>query len=124
MASEHVTDAEFGLAVKAMADAGAAHGKAAGSWIADGNTREDALRNLLQLWEDGDPAAPYAPDPLSGEWADSPTLSELIDECTELDADTLDDGERDSLATAYEEAFRDAWQEEAERTVRGFLNDE
>ena len=61
-------------------DEGYERGTAAGSWLLDGNSSEEAARRLLQGIEDGDPeildALPSAP--LSGEWADSPTPSEVL----------------------------------------------
>jgi hypothetical protein len=124
MAEETMTDAEWAKAVEDMREAGRGDGAAAGSWVADGNTSEDALRNLLRMWEEGDPAAPCPPSPFSGEWADDPTLSEVIDSNTDCDPDTLTPEEADELATAYEDAYSEAWQAEAERTVRGLLGED
>lgn len=116
-----VTDVEWDLALKAMELAGIRDGRAAGSWVADGNTSEIALRHMLKMWDDGDPAAPDAPQPFSGEWADSATVEDVIDAETELDAESLTPEERDDLATTYETAYAAAWYDEAESTVRGFL---
>ena len=118
-----MTDTEWTAAVDAMRAAGERAGTAAGGWIADGNTREEALRALLRQWDDGDPAAPTAPMPFSGEWADSPTLRDVIEAETDADVDSLSPEEEADLADAFEEAYALAWQEEAERTVRGLLGE-
>ena len=117
------TDAEFAAAMEAMRAAGRKSGTAAGGWIADGNTSEESLRITLQQWEDGDPAPPSAPSPFSGEWADSPTVEEVINSETDLNSDELEPEEIDELARAFEDEFSMAWQEEAERTVRALLPD-
>jgi hypothetical protein len=106
-----------------MRAAGERAGKAAGGWIADGNTSEETLRAILRQWDDGDPVAPSAPSPFSGEWADELTLRDVIDGETDIDPESITPEEEAELADAFEEAYRDAWQEEAERTVRGFLPD-
>lgn len=121
MADDMMTDAEFAAATAAMTEAGRRDGAAAGSWIADGNTSEASLRELLRRWDEGDPAAPGAPSPFSGEWADGPTVRDVIDRETDCDPETITPDEEDELAGAYEEAFGQAWQEEAERTVRALL---
>lgn len=118
-----MTDAEWAAAVKAMADAGAQAGEAAGSWIADGNTDEATLWALLKMWDEGDPAAPCPPSPFSGEWADEPNLYDVIGSETDVDIDTLEHEEADELASAFEEAYCEAWYIEAERTVRGLLHE-
>jgi hypothetical protein len=95
--------------------------KKAGGWIADGNTRPEVLRAILQLWEDGDPEAPAAPSPFSGEWADGPAVWDVIRGQTDLDPAALKPEEVSDLADAYESAFAGAWYAEAERTDRGLL---
>ena len=119
-----VTDAEFTAAVAAMKKAGADAGKASGGWIADGNTDEKELRSLLKMWDDGDPAAPGPHSPFSGEWADGLSVWDVIGDETELDPEELSGEEIDELATAFEEAFYEAWHAEAERTVRAMLPDD
>lgn len=118
-----MTDTEWAAAVDAMRMAGERAGTAAGGWIADGNTREEALRALLRQWDDGDPAAPSAPMPFSGEWADDPSISDVIAMETDVDPDSLSPEEEAELADAFEEAYALAWQEEAERTARGLLGE-
>lgn len=75
---------------------------------------------LLQMLEDGDPAAwdylPPIPN-LSGEWADDPTPLSLAQEITGDDNPTID--EIDSIAEAWEDGvgdmYEDAIVEELER---------
>jgi hypothetical protein len=118
-----MTDAQWALAIESMRQAGEDSGKAAGSWVADGNTPEAELRSVLQMWEDGDPAAPTAPAPFSGEWAGDPSPEDVIGANTDCDVESLSPEEIDELATAFEDAYFEAWQDEAERTVRGLLGE-
>lgn len=117
-----MNDEQWGEAIEAMRAAGASAGKASASWLVDGNTSEAALRMMLKQWEDGDPAAPSSPDPLSGEWAGDPSVAEVIEQHTDYDPDTMEPEEADELADAYCEAFAEAWQAEAERSVRAMLS--
>ena len=116
-----MTEAEWAAALESMRAAGQRTGTAAGSWVADGNTREETLRVIVRQWDEGDPLAPSAPSPFSGEWADSPSIRDVIEAETDADAGSLSPEEEDELADAFEEAYALAWQEEAERTVRGLL---
>jgi hypothetical protein len=96
---------------------GAEDGKAAGSWVFDGNTDEVAYRNAMVWNDEGDPLFEEyfgAPNPLSGEHADGLTVSQLIDELgyTELTPEEVDE-----VAASYEEAFFDAHREEVLRVA-------
>ena len=113
-----LTESEWAQAVADMASAGHRDGTASGSWIADGNTSEESLRAVLEQWDNGDPAAPCAPSPFSGEWADDPTVDDIIGNNCDIDIDSLTPEERDELADSYESAYSEAWQTEAERTAR------
>lgn len=116
---------------------GADDGEAAASWFFDGNTTDDTYRTVLQGLDDGDPAVldtlPFAD--LSGQWADSLTGPELVDDAIDAagvvivdDETTLGDpyAGRESLAAdwfsdlcdAYEDAFGTAVQDAIERTAR------
>lgn len=119
--SDTLTDAEWAEAFTAMRRAGARAGKAAGGWIADGNTSEESLRALLKMWDEGDPAAPVPPSPFSGEWAGDPSLEEVIDAETDIDVETIDPEEVSELGDAFEEEYCQAWHDEAERTVKAML---
>lgn len=56
-------------------------GVSAGSWVVDGNTTKETARRLLQGIEEGDPEVmdTLPSSPLSGEWADGLTPSDLLD---------------------------------------------
>lgn len=110
-------------AIDAMRNAGERNGTAAGTWVADGNTDERALKEMRRQWADGDPAAPEPPSPFSGEWAGGPSIEDMVDAETELDSDSLEPEDLDELATAYEDAYYMAWAASAERTVNGLLGE-
>jgi hypothetical protein len=115
---------EWEKAKKDMEHAGKRDGAAVGTWIADANTKPEVLRETLRLWEDGDPGAPCPPSPLSGEWGDMPAAREVIGRETDLDPASLTPEEVNGLYAAYDEAYAQAWQESAEKTVRGLLPEE
>jgi hypothetical protein len=87
---------------------GSEAGRAAGSWVTDGNTSPETFRAILKGYEEGDPAVmDYAPSPLSGEWAGE-SMPEILGE-------SADD---DEIATAYEESYIDAFWCEVLRSCR------
>jgi len=96
-------------------------GKAAGSWVTDGNTRIETYSVLLAGIEDGDPMVlDTLPAPsLGGEWADSPTWTQVLEDedCEE------DDEGRPDLLTVYEAAFSDGVTEEVTRACRYQLDE-
>lgn len=75
------TESVVGDIEESAEKAGAEAGRAAGSWIIDGNTTEAAARLLLKGIEDGDPEVMDAlpSSPLSGEWADAPSPSDILE---------------------------------------------
>lgn len=94
--------------------AGHERGKAAGSWVLDGNSTTDAAYRILEGLEDGDPEIfDMMPSPLSGEWA-----GESI---PELSAEYGIDLEDDTLASAFEAGFADGWSAEVTRSARAIL---
>lgn len=89
---------------------GESAGRAAGSWVIDGNSPADAARALVQGLEDGDPQyLLLQPSPLSGEWSDSPTPASLADE---YGVDPEDYDTVDAICDAYEEGFSVGWEAE------------
>jgi hypothetical protein len=94
-------------------------GKAAGSWVIDGNTPEETARYILQGIEDGDPAVmdSLPSSPLSGEWADAPLPRDILEG---FDMDEDDDA-ADDLLTAYEDGFSRGVMDEVERSARAAL---
>lgn len=98
------------------------HGRAAGSWVFDGNTDHDTIRRTLQGLEDGDPAVydalPLSPD-FSGQWADDPTWEDVLrDEGIDPDDDPAD-----TLFTDYEVTYAEACEAEIVRSGRAMLPD-
>lgn len=98
---------------------GLSDGKAAGSWVIDGNTSDETCARILRMLEDGDPALDL-PELRLGEWADDPTFSDILDAAGV--AGTCDDEYEDELFCVY----RDAWSEgligEVERACRARLD--
>jgi hypothetical protein len=108
---------------KLAEDIGRAHGRAAGTWIVDGNTGADQLRALVEQFESGEfLAVNEFSNPLSGEWADGYSLQDLASDVGYDTAGELhfDEG-LDELATAYEAGYWEAFELEAERSVRALL---
>uniref|UniRef100_UPI003F497F63 hypothetical protein n=1 Tax=Amycolatopsis sp. CA-096443 TaxID=3239919 RepID=UPI003F497F63 len=109
---------------------GAEDGKSGAAWVFDGNTDPTRYARCLALDEDGDPAwdsefGVPAPGPLSGGHADVRTANSLLADLGV--AEILDDedsrGEaRETIVTAYQEAFAGAWSEEVLRTARYHAN--
>lgn len=99
----------FDEAMLRAAKIGAEHGRAAASWIFDGNTDRHTYEVFRRGIEECDSEILDrlpAPD-LSGEWADGYTPGELITECG-LSYVDLDDDEEEDLIDAYRQAFTDA----------------
>lgn len=79
------------------------HGKAAGSWVLDGNSDPDGARRILRGIEEGDPAIlDHLPSaPLSGEWADSLLPRDVL-AWYEL---TEDNDAADHVLSAFEDGY-------------------
>lgn len=100
---------------------GQERGKAAASWVFDGNTTDETYRTFLRLSDDGDPAIDqFATQTgwLSGEYGDEPsptTLARDLEMPTKTDKDlaTLDE-----VCNVYEEAAEAAYWAELERVAR------
>jgi hypothetical protein len=101
---------------------GAEHGRAAASWVFDGNTPQDAYARALKGIEDGDPAVldtlPSAD--LSGEWADTLTGPQLVADAISYagGSDDLSDDWFTNICDAYETAYDDAVLDEVSRVAR------
>jgi hypothetical protein len=113
---------------QAAYELGVEHARNAASWIIDGNTRREFIPVVLEMMENGDPAAdeylPAMPN-LSGEWADDLTPNRLADDifghgwCPDFYAPEGEDAERmDALCDAYEQGVADTFQPECERILR------
>ena len=100
-------------------DLGYEAGKAASSWLLDGNSTEAAARALLDGIRDGDPEImnQLPSNPLSGEWAGGTTQSGILEE---LEVDEDDDW-ADEVIDAYEDGFSTGAQHGAEGEAMRFL---
>jgi hypothetical protein len=101
---------------------GAEHGRAAGSWVIDGNTSTETAIWIVGGYENGDPEVmDVMPAPLSGEWADSMTPQELIHELMGEDYDLhSDEFVKDAACDAYEQAYSQAYWDQVVSDARGF----
>jgi len=85
---------------------GAEAGRAAGSWVVDGNTSSEQAAELVAMIDDCDPRFYDAmPAPLSGEWAGE-SLREIFGHHP-----------AEAECEAYEDAYRDAYEAEARRAA-------
>jgi hypothetical protein len=95
-----------------MRELGAEAGRAAGSWVIDGNTSIETLRAVLSDDFEFD-----VPAPLSGEWSDGPLPRDVLAEV----GVTEDDDEADDLLNEYEQAYSDAYIAETQRSASAML---
>ena len=106
-------------------------GRAAASWIVDGNTSTEHIARMVAWLDDGDPRAddylPPMPN-LSGEWADAPTPARLFEEVTRHDAHAEATWNHDAYQTvlegicdAWEAGVSDTFQTECERILRAAM---
>ena len=99
-------------------DKGTVDGKAAASWVFEGNTSIEQYKEYLRGVEEGDPEIldKYpAPNPLSGEWAGGLTAESLA---YQFVGETYDYVLVDEIASTYEVAFENAYYDELERIAR------
>ena len=95
---------------------GRTDGRAAGSWVIDGNTLDETCARILGGIEEGDPEILDALPTLAlGEWADDPTFEQILAEegLNGLDADAADD-----LWFTYSDAWYAGMVEQAESDCR------
>lgn len=108
-------------------ESGRAAGKAAGSWVVDGNTSEATARRLIEMDSVGDPAfyEECPESPLSGEFADGPTLADVCSEAG-LYTSAFEGGDREYLegeiAEAFEQGFTYGWAEEVIRSAHALID--
>jgi hypothetical protein len=126
-------EAEAAAALQEARNIGAEHGTNAGSWVVDGNTDVGTLKALAEAIEGdylhealeisgGEPLAP-----LSGEWAGAYTVRQLAEDCgveEDTGVDAAVEFAYDELANAYEEAYYQAWEAEARRSILASLPEE
>lgn len=120
---EKLTDRGFEIACKQAYAIGREHGKNAASWI-DVDS-DDVARNILRGFEDGDPEF-YDSLPkhgMSGEWADSYTMENLIEEL-ELDRDGLDiECEKEDLFAEYDNGYNEGLEDALVWRCKNYLED-
>lgn len=94
---------------------GLSDGKAAGSWVIDGNTSKERAREIFDGIEDSDgKILDELPTLTLGEWADDPTWREILDdEGIECDEETADD-----LWRTYSDAWSEGMLAEVQRAAR------
>lgn len=134
------TEVTFAALLDRATGLGLDRGRAAGSWVVDGNTPEATVRAILQGLADGDPQTmDMQPSPLSGEWADEPTMADVVGEITgddvcrncgeavmfhDYDLSCPDDYLSPELLDAFELGFGDGFWEEVERSCRAMLGED
>ena len=91
-------------------------GKAAGSWVIDGNTSSETAARILAgiagIAESDPEIMDLQPSPLSGEWAGE-SIGELIDGYAELGEDA-----QTAACDAYEAGYSDGFWAEVERSAK------
>ena len=88
-------------------------GKAAGSWVLDGNSSTETAARILQGYDDGDPEImDMQPAPLSGENAGDSMVELLGDEHTFEDAE------------AFENGFGEGFWDEVRSSARALVGDD
>lgn len=92
---------------------GYAAGKAASSWVTDGNTTAAEYRAILAGIESGDPEImDIQPSPLSGEWAGE-SIPELIRGYSDMTPE-----QQESACDSYEQGFSSGFWEQLENDCR------
>lgn len=108
MASPHET------AELLVSNRGREDGKAAGSWVIDGNTPDETCARILRMMDDCDPALDL-PVLQLGQWADDPSFADILAEIgIELDSECPDEHE-DDLFNAYSDAWYEGMHDEVQR---------
>lgn len=95
-----------------------ANGKAAASWVFDGNTNRETYAHVLKGIEDGDPEVmdSIRTPSLSGEFADDYSEAQLMSDIGWVPNDGTD--MRDELAEQYNTEVSAAFWHEVERAAR------
>lgn len=106
--------------VTAAYELGNEHGRAAATWLLDGNSTRRQAEALLRGLLEGDPMVidTLPSQPLSGEWAGAATARDILAELGEEDTDP--DVQWDILRE-YEDGYSDGVQQGAEKEARQFL---
>lgn len=84
-------------------------GKAAGSWVVDGNSSVEFCRKIIDGYADGDPEVmDMQPAPLSGEYADDAGIIEDVRQRF---------GDDDELLASFEEGYSNGYWREVLRSA-------
>jgi hypothetical protein len=111
--------------IRAIRSRGKDDGKAAASWLIDGNTPhpEEVLDRLIDGIDEGDPAIlDELPSPrLGAEFADDPTWEDILKaELDEYSEERVFNGEYDDLYEAYQYAFQNGVEEWLRETIKSY----
>lgn len=101
----------------ALETSGEAAGRAAGSWVTDGNSSDADRLAVIRAAED---CELDIPSPLSGEWADGWTEDRVFEDAGVTMPE--DDDARAELLSVWEDAFRDGFESQAVADARGSLS--
>lgn len=123
-----ITTEEWAKVLADVTKTGAEDGKAAATWVFDGNTTEETWTAWRTMRNDGDPEVwDHYAAPLSGEWADGLTPRAILEDYdVELDdvSEEVRDEMSDEMCAAYEQAHSDAWGDEIDRAIAEHLEGE
>lgn len=105
-------------------DVAQANGKAAASWVFDGNTTRETYARFIKGLDDGDPMIldSVRTPSLSGEFADDYSEDELMSDIGWVPHDGTD--LRDALAEQYNQDVSEAFWTEVERVARYQLTED
>lgn len=124
MGEYEMTSEEFAKIVAGAAETGTEDGKAAATWVFDGNTTEETWRSWRTMRADNDPTVwDSYPSALSGELADDLTPRALLADLG-VDPDSVSDEECTEVCDAYEAAHTEAWADEVDRAIAAHFEDE
>jgi hypothetical protein len=107
--------------VERATDMGHDHGVNSGSWFIDGNSSKEFCHKVIDGYDDGDPEVmDYCPSPLSGQWADDPTVLDVL-RSLGIPEQKYSKG-ADFLIDTYEDAFSKAWWDTVIQAAYGQLD--
>lgn len=102
------------IEVEIMRQRGYKDGRAAGTWVFDGNAQEEYFMKIQQGVRDGDPKyldmLPH--HRLNGEFADDPTWNDIVAEEMDWDKGSIEFFDTDHMYEAYTTAFHQGVEDE------------
>lgn len=107
---------------------GEEHGRSAGTWVIDGNTSNETRSAIIRGYDEGDPAVmDLQPSPLSGEWADDPTVKDVLDLIMDIagveEFSDPDEMVSSDLLNRYEESFGEGFWNEVIRSAQATIGE-